>query len=260
MSKPNTPRSNSQAKKTAMAIISDPTQYKKPTMNDIRNENQFKYTPIGGDEEESAPAFQKPSISQLHQESPQDNGYKRPSIADLHNEPLPVAPSNEYKKPSINTLKNEMPHVEFSLDIKEEPNYKPYTVEEYREMREMENLDNRGGLGPSLDDEWERKREMRTKIMQFAQKTAQENKSVIPKRVKPRQPPKKGPSKRDKMKEYAKNLPKPKASPKTENKAPRPKPKPVKATYDIEAELARHAHFVSRVQSLRNSLSSYLSD
>lgn len=232
-----TSRPNSQQKKTGIAIISDPIQFKKPTINDMRNDNNNA-------------AFKKPSISDLRsasnasQQSSHDSvsTFKRPTIADMQNI-----------------------QVDMKIDpTKEDPHYKPYTVEEYRELQQMDEISgsNRGGLGPSFDDEWERKREMRTKLMQFAQKTKEENKTAIPKRSKPRQQQPKGPSKRDKMKEYAVNIPKPKAqvpakgNEKIEPK--KPKPKPAAAKYDINAELQRHAHFVQRVNMLRGSVAKYL--
>lgn len=239
MSKATNSRPNSQQKKTGMAIISDPIHYKKPTINDMRNDNN------------NASAFKKPSISELR---------GAPNAA-----PMQKQSNNEaaaFKRPTIADMQNIQ--VEFKVDpTKEDPHYKPYTVEEYRELQQMDEISgsNRGGLGPSFDDEWEKKREMRTRLMQFAQKTKEENKTAIPKRSKPRQEKPKGPSKRDKMKEYAVNIPKPKSQPSKGNEKiepKKPKQKPAAAKYDINAELQRHAHFVQRVNMLRGSVAKYL--
>lgn len=137
--------------------------------------------------------------------------------------------------------------------------YTPYTVEDYKSIQQMDDANKeRGSLGPSLDEEWERKRDMRAKIMQFAKKTADENKSNLPKK-KIQKEVKKEPTKREIMKEYAKNLPKP-----TKNEKPKPikthskHKEPEKAKYDIDAELIRHYHFQERVNDLVSQLSQYL--
>ncbi|OHT12730.1 hypothetical protein TRFO_17355 [Tritrichomonas foetus] len=259
MSKPTTPRPNSQQKKTGMAIISDPISFKKPTVNDVRNDGNFKKPSINdlrGNTPNEQDQYKPPSISAMRGATPTDN-FKKPSLSDMRS----ANPQSEggYKRPTMADMQDI--HVEFKVDpLKEDPHYKPYTVEEYRELQQMDDLgNNRGGLGPSFDDEWERKKEMRTRLMQFAQKAKEENKAVIPKRTKPRQEPKKGPSKHDKMKQYATKIPKPKVQPK--NDKPLPKAhirKPVEAKYDLNAELQRHAHFVQRVDVLRATISKYL--
>jgi hypothetical protein len=148
--------------------------------------------------------------------------------------------------------------VNFTLDQKLDPQYKPYTVEDYRDLQQMQDRGDRGGLGPSLDEEWERKQQMRARLMQFAQKANEENRAVIPKRGKPRQDPKKGPTKQEKMREYAGKIPKPKAQPKAPEIKKPPKTAPVAAKYDLEAELHRHEHFVARVDDLRLLVAEYL--
>lgn len=280
MSKPAS-RPNSQQKKTGITIISDPIQFKKPTINDMRSDNNGA----------NNVAFKKPTISDLRSNASEDaSSFKPPSVSAMRNSP---APSQDlYQKPSISDLRNasnanssqqqnnhdqgsgfkrptmsDMQNIQVELKIdptKEDPHYKPYTVEEYRELQQMDEISgsNRGGLGPSFDDEWEKKREMRTRLMQFAQKTKEENKNVIPKRSKPRQNKPKGPSKHDKMKEYATKIPKPKAQTPTKGndkiEPKKPKQKPAAAKYDINAELQRHAHFVQRVGMLRASVAKYL--
>jgi hypothetical protein len=150
--------------------------------------------------------------------------------------------------------------VNFTLDQKTDPQYKPYTVEEYRELQLMQDAGERGGLGPSLDEEWVRKQQIRARVMQFGQKIAQENKSVIPKRSKPRSDAAKAPSKREKMKEYAHKIPKPKVQPKDRISDARPRSKsvPVAASYDLEAELHRHEHFVTRIATLQGIIREFL--
>jgi hypothetical protein len=220
------PRANSQQKKTGISIVQDPIQAKK------------------------APAGDPPQ-------------FKRPTIADLRAPPteeVTPTPSSSYTRPKLDDLK-EM-HVNFTLDQKIAPEYKPYTVEEYRDLQAMQDAGERGGLGPSLDEEWQRKQQARARVMQFGQKIAQENKSVIPKRNKPRSEAKKEPTKRDKMKQYAGNIPKPKIQqtdrPNEANGRPKPKRAPVEARYDIEAELCRHEHFVKRVETLMGIVDEYL--
>ena len=219
----STPRSASQAKKTGMAIISDPIQFKKPTIADMK----------GAD----AQPFKRPTIAEMRGEPEQPpEGFARPRVSDLQD-------------------------MQVNFTMEKKPEYKPYTVEEYREIQQMDqNLNDRGGLGPSLDEEWERKQQMRTRLMQFAKKTTEENRALVPKRTKPRQEPKKGPSKRDKMKEYASNIPKPKAQTKEKDKIVKEAKtvKPVVASYDIDAELQRHEHFVARVDALKRSLAKFL--
>ena len=218
----STPRSASQAKKTGIAIISDPVQFKRPTMAEMRSADPQP--------------FKRPTIAEMRAEPEQADDFKRPRLSDLQDM-----------------------NVNFTMEKK--PEYKPYTVEEYREIQQMDqNLNDRGGLGPSLDEEWERKQQMRTRLMQFAKKTTEENRALVPKRTKPREQPKKGPSKRDKMKEYASNTPKPKSAPKDkESVVKEAKPvKPVVAAYDVQAELQRHEHFVARVDALKRSLTKYL--
>jgi hypothetical protein len=148
--------------------------------------------------------------------------------------------------------------VSFTLDQKVDPQYKPYTVEDYRELQQMQERCDRGGLGPSLDEEWVRKQQVRSRVMQFAQKAKEENKAVIPKRAKPREEPKKGPTKRDKMKEYAGRIPRPKVQQKGTETKTKPRSAPVAAKYDIEAELHRHDHFIARVEDLRLLVAAYL--
>ena len=222
------PSSASQAKRTGMAIISDPLQFKKPTMADMRAAE----APV------AAPQFTRPKISDLRGESDDR--------------------ADDFKRPKLNDLKD----MQVNFTMEKKPEYKPYTVEEYREIQQMDqNLNDRGGLGPSLDEEWERKQQMRTRLMQFAKKTNEENRALVPKRTKPRQEPQKGPSKRDKMKEYASNIPKPKAQTKDkETKVVKEAKtvKPVAASYDLQAELQRHEHFVARVEMLKNSLRKFL--
>ena len=248
MSNSNASRPNSQQKKTGIAIISDPIKFKKPTINEIRNDEQMK-TNFANEPEQT---FKPPSINAMRNLSPPEN-FIKPSLSDMRNANIHSNVEAAFIKPTKSDMQNV--HVEFK--VKEEPHYKPYTVEEYRELQQMDEYNNRGGLGPSFDDEWERKREMRTRVMQFAQKAKEENKVILPKRNKPRQEPKKGPSKHDKMKEYATKIPKPKAQPKNDVK-PKKIVKPVEAKYDINAELERHYHFVQRVDLLRKSLSQYI--
>lgn len=187
--------------------------------------------------------------------------FKRPTISEMRVATPEEEPNPQFVKPKLGDLKDVQ--LDFTMSEKK-PEYKPYTVEEYREIQQMDNnLNDRGGLGPSLDDEWERKQQMRTRLMQFAQKTKQENKALVTKRAKPRQAePKKGPTKRDKMKEYANNIPKPKTQSSTSReriKEAKIKPaQPVVASYDIDAELQRHEHFVQRVETLKNSLAKFL--
>lgn len=182
--------------------------------------------------------------------------FQRPSISDLRGDSDDKA--DDFRRPRLNDLKD----MQVNFTMEKKPDYKPYTVEEYREIQQMDqNLNDRGGLGPSLDEEWERKQQMRTRLMQFAKKTTEENRALVPKRTKPRQEPQKGPSKRDKMKEYASNIPKPKVQPK--DKEPKvvkevKTVKPVAAAYDLQAELQRHEHFVARVETLKNSLKKFL--
>ena len=212
-------RPNSQQKKTGISIITDPLQHKKPAIADDQ-------------------IFKPPPISAMRAANAPDN-FLKPSLADLRSSSDPRSTFSEIR---VNS-----------------PNYKPYTVEEYRELQHMDELSSRGGLGPSFDDEWERKKEMRTRLMQFGQKAMQDNRAM-PKRTKPRQQPKKGQSKHQKMMEYATKIPKPKPNTKIDNDRPMlmQKPKPVVAKYDINAELQRHLHFVQRVDLLRKSLSKYL--
>lgn len=270
MSKATTPRPNSQQKKTGMAIISDQIQFKKPTINDMRSDNSnntaFKKPSISDMRNNNLPeqdssSFKPPSISAMRNAPPPSDNFQKPSISEFRNQTPQNSEPSGFKKPKLSDMQNQ--HVEFKVDpAKEDPQYKPYTIEEYRELKEMDDVNgNRGGLGPSFDDEWERKKEMRTKLMQFAQKTKEENKTVIPKRSKPRQLKPKGPSKHDKMKEYATKIPKPKVQPKGSDEKieqKKTKPKPQAAKYDINAELQRHAHFVQRVEMLRNSVAKYL--
>jgi hypothetical protein len=223
------PRQNSQQKKPVKPVSQDPIQPEMP------------------------PAVDRPQ-------------YKRPTIADLRiareeeRVGTPVTPSPVYARPKLENLK-EM-HVNFTLEQKIEPDYRPHTVEEYRELQAMQDLGERGSLGPSLDDEWQRKQQARARVMQFGQKIAQENKSVIPKRNKPRSDVKKQLTKRDKMRQYAGNIPKPKISEKESDREPPrkriPKPAPTEARYDMEAELCRHEHFVKRVETLMGLTSDYV--
>lgn len=190
----------------------------------------------------AAPVFKRPTISEMRVATPEDGS------------------NAQFVKPKLGDLKDVQ--LDFTISEKK-PEYKPYTMEEYREIQQMDNnLNDRGGLGPSLDDEWEKKQQMRTRLMQFAQKTKQENKALVTKRTKPRQQePKKGPTKRDKMKEYANNIPKPKTQGTAREKIKEAKikpPQPVVASYDLDAELQRHEHFVQRVETLKNSLAKFL--
>jgi hypothetical protein len=220
MSKIPTPRPNSQQKKTAMSILSDPIQPKKPASGD----------------------------------PPKDPlPFKRPTLADLRGPSPPEPPTPAYSRPTLDDLKEVQ--VPFTLDQKLDPQYKPYTVEDYRELQQMQERGDRGGLGPSLDEEWARKQQMRSRLMQFAQKANEENKAVIPKRSKPRQEPKKDATKREKMREYAGKIPKPKVQAKV---AQKPKTVRVAAKYDIEVELHRHEHFVARVEDLKMLVAEYL--
>jgi hypothetical protein len=223
MSKASTPRPNSQQKKTAISILQDPIQPRKP-----------------GPPTESVP-------------------FKRPTLADLR-APSPESPKPAYVRPTLDDMKDVQ--VNFTLDQKTDPQYRPYTVEDYRELQQMQDHGERGGLGPSLDEEWQRKQQMRARLMEFGQKARQENKAAIPRRGRPREEPKKGPSKRDKMREYAGNIPRPKAAQKDNDRAAEPKKKlraaPVAAKYDIEAELHRHEHFVARVEEMKVLVREYL--
>ena len=222
------PSSASQAKRAGLTVISDPLQFKKPTLAEMRAAE----APV------AAPQFTRPKISDIRGESDDR--------------------ADDFKRPKLNDLKD----MQVNFTMEKKPEYKPYTVEEYREIQQMDqNLNDRGGLGPSLDEEWERKQQMRTRLMQFAKKTNEENRALVPKRTKPRQEPQKGPSKRDKMKEYASNIPKPKAQAKDkETKVVKEAKtvKPVAASYDLTAELQRHEHFVARVEMLKNSLRKFL--
>ena len=230
MSIPVSPRPSSRQKKTGIAILSNQNQVKKPTISDLRNEKSFPHSPRTF--QIDTPTNHKPQV--------QANG------------------SEQFKKPTISDLNNIQ--IDFNMDKKEEPAYRPYTIEEYREIQQMEDFSSRGGLGPSLDEEWERKKEMRTRLMQFGQRIKQDNKANVVKRAKPRKPPPKQPSKNDKMKEYASSIPKPKTHTRSNLSKPKPrlKPDPVVASYDIDAELQRHRHFSERINSFRKSLARYL--
>jgi hypothetical protein len=225
MSKIGTPRPNSQQKKTAMAILSDPIPPKK--------------APPSDPPKDPAP-FKRPTLADLRGSSPAD----------------PPPPPPAYARPTLDDLKEVQ--VPFTLDQKLDPQYKPYTVEDYRELQQMQDHGDRGGLGPSLDEEWARKQEMRTRLMQFAQKAKEENKAVIPKHGRPRQEPKKGPTKREKMREYAGKIPRPKAQAKGVEPTVKAKTARVTAKYDLEAELHRHEHFVARVEDLKLLIAEYL--
>jgi hypothetical protein len=225
----STPRPTSQQKKTAISIIQDPIQPKA-----------------------AAPA-----------DSPREPlPFKRPTLADLRAPPDPPqdAARPAFVRPTIEDM--QALQVDFTLDQKADPQYKPYTVEDYRDLQQMQDHGDRGGLGPSLDEEWERKQQMRARLMQFGQKAREENKAVIPKRAKPRPEAAKGPSKRDKMREYAGKIPKPKPPAKEKERTPDARPKAtaaaVAAKYDLEAELHRHEHFVARVEDLRLLVAEYL--
>jgi hypothetical protein len=221
MSNASTPRPSSQQKKTALSILQDPIQPKKP------------------DPPKESAAF------------------KRPTVADLR-APSPDAPAAAFARPTLDDMKDFQ--VPFTLDQRADPQYRPYTVDDYRELQQMQEHGERGGLGPSLDEEWERKQQMRARLMQFGQKARQDNKAAIPRRGRPREEPKRAPTKRDKMRQYAGNIPRPRAAQK--EKAPEAKklltPAPVAAKYDIEAELHRHEHFVARVDDMKVLVGEYL--
>jgi hypothetical protein len=187
--------------------------------------------------------------------------FKRPTLADLRSPDTPEpTPAPEYSRPKLGDLKEVQ--VDFTLNPTIAPDYVPHTVEEYRDLQAMQDTGERGGLGPSLDEAWEQKQRNRARIVEYAQKIAQENKSVIPKRVKPRSEARKGPSKRDKMKEYAGNIPKPKLQPRDRipelGAKSRAESAPEVARYNMEAELHRHDHFVNRVESLLAIVREYL--
>ncbi|KAH0786506.1 hypothetical protein GPJ56_009577 [Histomonas meleagridis] len=228
---PQSPRPSSRQKKTGITILANQNPIKKPTISDLRNEKQIPRSPR---------TFQNDKPTSARQQTPT------------------FGSSEQFKKPTISDLNNIK--FDFNVNKKEEPGYKPYTIEEYREIQQMEDFSSRGGLGPSLDEEWERKKEMRTRLMQFGQRIKQDNKANVVKRAKPRKPPPKQQSKTDKMKEYANSIPKPKIHSRAGASRPKSKPKadPVVATYDIDAELQRHHHFSERINSFRKSLAKYL--
>lgn len=172
--------------------------------------------------------------------------FKRPSLNDFKED-------QPFQRPSLSEMRDD-PLVNFSMEMVEEPAYTPYTVDDYRRIKMADEVSTRGGLGPSYDEEWERKREMRVRQMQIAKRINAET-SSLPKR-KPKEPKPKPPTKWEIMKEYGRNLPKPK--PRAKSAKPKREPKPVKASYDIDAELQRHYHFVSRVRSLAVEIQKYL--
>jgi hypothetical protein len=199
------------------------------------------------------PAFKRPTLADLRAPSP-DEPVTPPDVPST-----PAPPSAPtYARPSLSDLREV--DLNFTLNQKTEPQYKPHTVEEYRELQMMQDAGDRGGLGPSLDEEWERKQQIRARVIQFGQKISQENKCVIPKRTKPRSEAQKTATKRDKMRDYAHNIPKPKLP--LKGKIPDLKPRsqsvPAEARYDIEAELQRHEHFVRRITALTSIISEFL--
>lgn len=291
----------SQQKKTGMAIISD--GFKRPTLSELRaggsanSQNEqiqggFKRPTIKEIKNEPSAvdvqpqAFKPPSIKSLR--GNESNDFVPPSINDFKSDP-----GNDFARPSIRDMKsdfdhpsaremlsdrgNSSQHVQFSIEQpmdaesddddvekrRHDPSYKPYTVDDYKNMQQAdEALNNLGSLGPSHDEEWERKKEMRAKIMQFGKKTVAENKSALPRKRVVKEVEKKE-SKLDKMKKYAESVPKPKpqkasdegkVTPRKEHK----KKAPVKAKYDIDAELKRHQHFKDRVESLYSQVSQFL--
>jgi hypothetical protein len=255
------PRSDTQQKKTGICLLQDPIQTKKPPAD--------------------PPQFKRPTLADLRTptlpDSPSTSAsstpdYARPKLGDLRDvhvdftPALPDRPSTpasstpEYARPKLGDLKDVQ--VNFTMNQKVAPEYIPHTVEDYRELQAMQDAGERGGLGPSLDEEWERKQRNRARIMEFGQKIAQDNKTALPKRTNPRSAAKKEPTKRDKMREYAGNIPKPKLQ--TKDRVPelrgkvRSRSVPVAAQYDLEAELHRHGHFVNRVESLLAVVREYL--
>ena len=248
----------SQQKKTGISIIADPTSYKKPSLSDLRNEISIgesskgyvppKLSDLRNDEKE-AKSFVPPKLSDIRSEEKESKTFLPPKLSDLH-------------KDEKNQAKNEGNTVNKMIENKskkEEINYIPYTVDDFKQIQQLDDAStNRGGLGPSYDQEWEKKKEARAKIMQFAKKTVQDNKSVIPKKRSKAEPDLKQPTKLDKMKEYANNIPRPKIIKQDAEIKGTIRSTPVKASYDIDTELQRHAHFQARVQYLRERLECYL--
>ena len=269
----------------------DSNTFKRPSIHDLKDDNNtpaFKPPSIknmrednsNNDNNFASKPFTPPSIKDMK------NYFQPPSIRDM---------KNDFQPPSINDIKTDdldfdfMPssqkqHVQFSIQQpveddddgsydpsaasnaqsyqekkKKEVNYKPYTVEDYNNMKQAdEALNNMGSLGYNHDEEWERKKEMRAKIMQFAKKTVAENKNLPKKKVK-EQP--KQETKLEKMKKYAASVPKPKPQSEESHNTPKKEPKkkaPAKAKYDVEAELLRHYHFKERVEALYAQVSNYL--
>ena len=115
MSNPLTPRTASQQKKTAMSIISaHGTQFKKPTITDIRSDTSFRRPTISemldacDDEIQSSrqsareqSGFKKPSIADFQKPSILD--FQKPSIAEFQK-----PGSNQFHKPSINTFQKQV--------------------------------------------------------------------------------------------------------------------------------------------------------
>jgi hypothetical protein len=258
---------------TKKAPPADTPQFKRPTLADLRGPAPVPDPP--STPASSASEYVRPKMGDLKDVPDPDRpstpasstpSYARPKIGDLKDVPVSDPPSTPgastpgYARPKMGDLKDVQ--VNFTMDQKLAPEYTPHTVEEYRELQAMQDLSERGGLGPSLDEEWERKQRNRARILEFGQKIAQDNKIALPKRANPRSAAKKEPTKRDKMREYAGNIPKPKLQPKDRipelHGKPRSKSVPVAAQYDLEAELHRHGHFVNRVETLLAVVREYL--
>ncbi|EAX93241.1 hypothetical protein TVAG_156050 [Trichomonas vaginalis G3] len=278
------PIPSSQQKKTGMAIINNGQGFKRPGLSDLRNDNGgFKPPSIKDMKEPDANEFKPPSVRNLREDDgpkftppsiqAMKSDFKPPSMKDLKGPAeieFPDVPDNDYSDDDEGEPENleESQHVQFILEqTKEEipkpaePSYTPYTVDDYKSMQKAdEALNDLHSLGPSHDEEWEHKKEMRAKIMQFAKRTANENKATIPKK-KVKEVVKKE-SKLDKMKKYAASVPKPKPASENHNQEQHSKPKkkaePAVAKYDIEGALARHAHFQNRVNTLITQIANYL--
>lgn len=279
------PVPSSMQKKTGMAIINNGSAFKRPGLSDIRNDNggfkppsihdmkepdpnEFKPPSVRNLREDDGPKFTPPNIHEMKNET---LSYKPSSMKDLKGPAeieFPDVPDNDYPDDEEGDPGNleESQHVQFILEqTKEEvtkpsePSYTPYTVDDYKNMQKAdEALNDLHSLGPSHDEEWERKKENRAKIMQFAKRAANENKATMPKK-KVKEVVKKE-SKLDKMKKYAASVPKPKPANENHNQEqskPKKKEQPA-AKYDIEAELARHQHFQNRVNTLLSQMSNYL--
>ena len=80
-------RPNSQQKKTGITIISDPIQFKKPSINDMRSDNNNV----------NNITFKKPTISELRANSPEDGvSFKSPSVSAMRNAPTSSQDNLEY--------------------------------------------------------------------------------------------------------------------------------------------------------------------